>query len=57
MCLAIFHSKDNANERNESWLSNCRVQLIFFICILLDKVRFSITKPFVNYIVGKWKLK
>lgn len=31
--------------------------LFFFICILLDKVRFSITKPFVNYIVGKWKLK
>lgn len=30
---------------------------IFFICILLDKVRFSITKPFVNYIVDKWKLK
>lgn len=30
---------------------------IFFICILLDKVRFSITKPLVNYIVDKWKLK
>ena len=30
MCLAILHSKDNANERNESWLSNCRVQLIFY---------------------------
>ena len=24
-----FTLKDNANERNESWLSNCRVQLIF----------------------------
>ena len=26
MCLAILHPK---RERNESWLSNCRVQLIF----------------------------
>ncbi|MBV3389325.1 hypothetical protein [Segatella copri] len=24
-----FTLKDNANERNESWLSNCRVELIF----------------------------
>ena len=30
MCLASFTLKDNANERNESWLSNCRVQLIFY---------------------------
>ena len=24
-----FTLKDNANERNENWLSNCRVLLIF----------------------------
>jgi len=27
--VQLFFCKENANERNESWLSNCRVQLFF----------------------------
>jgi hypothetical protein len=27
--IQLFFCKENANERNESWLSNCRVQLFF----------------------------
>ena len=30
MFFIIFFYKENANERNESLLSNCRVQLFFY---------------------------